>query len=82
VRLSATTLSNIGQREYALTIDAIKEQLPSRDKVSLALDGWTSMNKLAIKLVIAYYMDHNWALLEFQFTFNQVDRLFFSAFES
>jgi len=48
VLLSATTLSNICHREYALTVDAIKKQLPSRNKVSLALDGWTSTNKLAI----------------------------------
>ena len=36
---SATTLSNISPREYALTMDAIKKQLPSRNTVSLALDG-------------------------------------------
>ena len=54
---SATTLSNICRREYALTVDAIKKQLPIRNNVSLALDGWTSTNKLAIMLVIAYYMD-------------------------
>jgi len=36
---SATTLSNIRRREYALTVDAIKKQLPLRNKVSLALDG-------------------------------------------
>jgi len=59
---SATTLSNMCQREYALTVDAIKKQLPSHNKVSLALDGWTSPNKLAIISVIDYYMDRNWAL--------------------
>jgi len=50
---SATTLSNICRREYALTVDAIKKDLPIRYKVSLALDGWTSTNKLAITSVIA-----------------------------
>jgi len=54
---SATTLSNICRREYALRVDAIKKQLPVRNKVSLTLDGWTSTNKLAITSVIAYYMD-------------------------
>jgi len=34
---SATTHSNICQREYALTVDAIKKQLPSHNHVSLAL---------------------------------------------
>jgi len=42
---STTTLSNIGRREYALTVDAINEQLPSCNKVSLALNGGTSPNK-------------------------------------
>jgi len=51
---SATTLSNICQREYALTVDAITKQLPIRNKISLALDGCTSTNKLAITSVIAY----------------------------
>jgi hypothetical protein len=59
---SATTLSNICRREYALTVDAIEKQLPCRNKVSLASDGWTSMNKLTITSVIAYYIVLNWAL--------------------
>jgi len=62
VLLSATTLSNIFRREYALTVDAIKKQLPVQNEVSLTLDGWTSTDKLTITLVIAYYMDWNWAL--------------------
>jgi len=79
---SATTLSNICQREYALTVDAIKKHLPSQNKDSLPLDGWTSRNKLTIKSVNAYYMDRNWALREVQLTFDEIARLFFSCFES
>jgi len=79
---SATTLSTICRREYALTVDAIKKQLPIRNKVSLALDGWISTHKLAITSVIAYYMDRNWALREVQLAFGEVDRLFCSCFES
>jgi hypothetical protein len=79
---STTTLSNISRREYALTVDAIKKQLPIQNKVSLALDGWTSTNKLAITSVIAYYMDRNWALREVQLAFAEVNRLFCSCFES
>jgi len=79
---SATTLSNICQREYALTLDAIKKQLPVRNKVSLALNGWTSINKLAITSVVGYYMDRNWALLEVQLAFDEVDWLFYFRFES
>jgi hypothetical protein len=78
----ATTLTNICRREYALTVDAIKKQLPVRNKVSLALDIWTSTNKFAITSVIASYMDRNWALREVQLTFDEVDRLFCSRFES
>ena len=80
--LSATTLSNNPRREYALTVDAIKKQLPVRNKVSLALDGWTSTNKLAIMSVIASYMDRNWALDEVQLAFDEVDRLVYSRFKS
>jgi len=79
---SATTLSNICRREYALTVDAIEKQLPIRNKVSLALDGWTSTNKLAIMSVIAYYMDRIWALREVQLAFDEVDHLIGSCFES
>jgi hypothetical protein len=35
---SATTCSNICRREYALTVDAIKKQMPVQNKVSLAWD--------------------------------------------
>jgi len=82
VLLSTTTLSYICRREYALTVDAIKKQLPSCNNVSLVLDGWTSPNKLAISSVVAYYIDRNWALREVQHAFDEVDRLFFSHFES
>jgi len=81
VLLSAMTLSNICQREYALTMDAIEKQLPVRNEVSLALDGWTSTNKLAITSVIAYYMDRNWALREVQLAFDEIGRLFYSRFK-
>jgi hypothetical protein len=60
-------------REYTLSVDATKKQLPSRNTVSLALHGWTSMNKLPILSVIAYYMDRNWALQEVQLPFDEVD---------
>jgi hypothetical protein len=79
---STTSLSNISHRDYALTVDAIKKQLPSRNKVSLALNGWTSTKKLAITSVIAYYMDLNWALREVQLAVDEVNLLFFSPFES
>jgi len=79
---SATTLSNICRREYALTVDTIKKQLPAWNEVSLALNGSTSTNKLAIASLIAYYMDRNWALREIPHAFDEVDGRFFSHFES
>jgi nuclear transport factor 2 (NTF2) superfamily protein len=63
-------------------VDAIKKQLAIRNKVSLALDGWTSTNKLAITSVIAYYMDRNWAMRKVQLAFDEVNRLFCSRFKS
>jgi hypothetical protein len=62
-------------------MEAIMKQLQLRNKVSLALDGWTSMNKLAIRSVIAYNIDPIWALREVQPSFDGVDRLFCSCFE-
>ena len=79
---SACTLSNIRRSEYTLKVDAIKKQLPSRNKVSLDLDGWTSMNKLAISSVITYYKDKYWAVREVQLAFDEVDSPLFSYFES
>jgi len=78
---SATTLSNLCWREYALTVDAIEKQLPIRNEVSLPMDGWTSTNKLAVMSVIGYYMGRNCALREVQLPFDEVDRLFCSRFE-
>jgi hypothetical protein len=51
---STTTHNNICRSEYPLTVDAIKKQLPIQNEISLALDGWTSTNKLTIMSVIAY----------------------------
>jgi len=79
---SASTLCNICQREYSLTVDAIKKQLATRKKVGLALDGWTSTNNLAITSVIASYMDPNWAMREVQLAFDEVNSLFFLYFIS
>jgi len=75
---STTTLSNIWLGGYALAADAIEKQLPPRNKVSLALDGLTSTNKLVITSVTVHYMDRKWALCEVQLAFNEDDRLFSS----
>jgi len=79
---SASTWSNICRREYTMTLDAIKKQLRSRKKVSLALDGWTLRRKLALTSVCDYYKDRNWASREVQLAFDEVDSPFFSSFES
>jgi hypothetical protein len=63
-------------------VDAIKKQLPIQNKVSLALDGWTSTNKLAITSVIAFYMNRNWELREVHLDFDEVDYLFCSGVKS
>jgi hypothetical protein len=79
---SVSTLINICRRAYALTVDMIKIHLPSWNQVCLALDGWTSMNKLAIMTVFAHYTDQDWALRKVQCAFNEVDHLFCSPFQS
>jgi len=78
----ATTRSNICPREYPPSADALQMQLASRNNESLALDGWTSTGRIAITSVIAYYMDQNRSLHEVQLAFDEIDRLFSSAFES
>jgi len=40
------------------------------------------MSKLTMMLVIAYYMNRNWALQKVEMAFDPVDSLFFSNFES
>jgi hypothetical protein len=82
VLTSASILSNICRRQYTLTVDAIEKQLPSTNKGSLALDGWTSTNKLGITSVIAYCMDRNCTLREVQLAFDTADGPIFSYFES
>jgi len=79
---SATTLSNICQTEYALTVYAIKKELPSRNEECLALDGRTSINKRVITSVSASYADRKWELRNVQLTSDLVDSLFISAFNS
>jgi hypothetical protein len=79
---ATSTLSKICWREYSLMVDALKKQLSSINKVSLALDGWTSTNQLAITSVIAYYMHCNWALGEVQLASDENDILFFPFFKS
>jgi len=82
VRPSGTTVSNICRSEYALAVDALKKQLPSQKIFSLAMDGCTSIDKLAIMSVIASDMDRNWALRKVQLSFDEVGRLFISSFHS
>jgi len=71
---SATTLSYACGRDHALSVDAIWKSLQSQKDVSLALDGWTSPNKLAITSVMAHYVEQNLALHQVQLTINEVDR--------
>jgi hypothetical protein len=65
-----------------VTVDAIRKQLASRNKVSLAWDKGISVNKFAITSLFAYYTDRNWALREVQLAFDQVDSEFFFYFAS
>jgi len=50
-------------------------------KVSLALDGWISTYKPAIKSIMAYYMNRYWELHEIPLGFEEVDRVVFFGFE-
>jgi hypothetical protein len=82
VLLSTSTLCNTCQKESSLTLDIIKKKLPSRNKVILALDRWTSTNKLVKTSTIAHFMDRNWALRAVPLVFNDVDYHFFFYYHS
>ena len=78
---SVGTLSNLLAREYNLTLVGIKNQIPVGQKVSIALDGWTSQNRLAITSIILYFISKNWKLEEVQIAFEEVwlDYLIYSS---
>jgi len=59
---SIRILTNLLAREYEIALTAIKEQILARQKISIALDGWTSQNWLAITSVIIYYISRNLTL--------------------
>ena len=69
---SVSMLSRLLESEYDKTIEAIKHQIPLGQRVSIALDGWTSQNRLAITSVIMYYISRNWKLEEVQLAFEEV----------
>ena len=69
---SVATLTNLLAKEYEMTVTAIRDQIPVGQKVSIALDGWTSQNRLAITSVIMYYISRNWKLEEVQIAFEEV----------
>lgn len=69
---SVSTLRRLLATEYETTVKAIRDGIPEGQKVALALDGWTSGNKLAISSVIMYYISKNWELKEVQLAFEEV----------
>lgn len=70
----ASTMRNRLAKEYSLTIQAIRNELPhGTRKISLAMDGWTSPNKLPITSMLAYYIDDDWNLREVQLGFDEVN---------
>jgi hypothetical protein len=69
---SVSKLTCLLRNEYGKTLEAIKGQIPRGQRVSIALDGWTSQNRLAITSVIMYYISRNWTLEEVQLAFEEV----------
>jgi len=75
-------LSTICLGGLELTVDVINKQLLAQRKFNLALDGWTSINKIARTSVIAYYINQDQALHEVQVAFANVNRQFVACFEN
>ena len=61
---SVSILCRLLAMEYEKTTNEIQDNIPEGQKVGLALNGWISGNKLAISLVIIYYISKNWELRE------------------
>lgn len=75
---SAKNLSNVCQREYALAVDAIKNKLLWRNKLSLATDRLKLKNNLTVMAVIAYCMERDWAMGGVELTLDKVRWRFMS----
>ena len=73
---SVSTLRRLLATEYEKTTKSIRDNMPEGQKVGLALDGWTSGNKLAISSEIMYYISKSWQLKEVQIAFEEVCGLF------
>lgn len=78
----AVMRSSICWAEFRLSADIFKKHWVTRNEVSLSLDGWTSTNTLAVRLIIPYYMDCKWVSGEVQHTFHEGDRLYMFYFKS
>jgi hypothetical protein len=59
-------------KEYNLAVTAIENLRPRTSKVSIAVDGWTSPNKMAILSIIGYFVTDDWHLAEIQLGFQQI----------
>ena len=73
---SVSILRRLLATDYEKTTKAIRDNIPEGQKVGLALDGWTSSNKLAISSVIMYYISKSWELQKVQIAFEEVCGLF------
>ena len=73
---SVSTLRRLLATEYEKTTKSIRDNIPEGQKVGLALDSWTSGNKLAISSVILYYISKSWQLKEVQIALEEVCGLF------
>jgi hypothetical protein len=68
---SATTLTRLLAKEYTMVLTCIRNILPGDSKISLAMDGWTSVNKRAIISIIASWINHNLVLETLQLSFEE-----------
>ena len=69
---SRSTVQRLLMREYQLAVKAIATLIPMDRKISIAIDAWTSPNKLAILSIIGYFVTSDWRLAEIQLGFEQI----------
>jgi len=69
---SPTTLMPHLKRLEKSTVDDIRTSLPAAGKTSLAVNTWTSQNKLAFLAIVAYWISDSWEMEEVLIGFEEI----------
>jgi hypothetical protein len=72
---SRKSMKSLVNEELLDAENTIRDSFPKRRKISLALDAWTSPNKIAFLAIVAFWMGDDWKLRKQLIGFEQlIDR--------